>query len=51
MENIHTLNELMIERITAKDSFIPLGKAAYQVLPSAEEIVDKVIEMVGEHHG
>jgi 2-oxoisovalerate dehydrogenase E1 component len=35
-------NEKMIKakRITAKDSFIPLGAAAYHVLPSTQEIVD-----------
>ncbi|NMP30193.1 MFS transporter [Thalassotalea sp. M1531] len=35
-----------VERITAKDSFIPLGSAAYHVLPSSQEIVDKVQVMV-----
>ncbi|GHE91982.1 thiamine pyrophosphate-dependent enzyme [Thalassotalea profundi] len=35
-----------IERICAQDSFIPLGSAAYEVLPSCQEIVDKVTTMV-----
>jgi len=34
-----------IERITAEDSFIPLGKAAYNVLPSSEDIIKSAIEM------
>ncbi|REL25624.1 MFS transporter [Thalassotalea euphylliae] len=33
-----------IKRICAQDSFIPLGSAAYQVLPSTQEIVDTVIK-------
>lgn len=32
-------SSIRISRVTAKDSFIPLGAAAYQVLPSTEEIV------------
>ncbi|XQW84493.1 thiamine pyrophosphate-dependent enzyme [Thalassotalea piscium] len=40
------LNDKGIERICAHDSFIPLGSAAYEVLPSCQEIVDKVTEMV-----
>ena len=31
-----------VKRITAKDCFIPLGSAAYHVLPSTQEIVDTV---------
>ena len=34
-----------IERITAEDSFIPLGQAAYNVLPSANDIVETVEKM------
>lgn len=34
-----------IKRITASDSFIPLGAAAYQVLPSVDDIVDAAIEV------
>ena len=33
-------------RITAKDSFIPLGEAANLVLPSREEIVEKSLRLV-----
>ncbi|MDT0594564.1 thiamine pyrophosphate-dependent enzyme [Glaciecola petra] len=32
-----------LSRICAQDSFIPLGKAAYEVLPSCEQIIDKVL--------
>lgn len=32
-------SSIKISRVTAKDSFIPLGAAAYQVLPSTDEIV------------
>ncbi|MGB1198888.1 MAG: dehydrogenase E1 component subunit alpha/beta [Thalassotalea sp.] len=35
-----------IERICAQDSFIPLGSAAYEVLPSCQDIVDKATQMV-----
>ncbi|MFT4924439.1 MAG: 2-oxoisovalerate dehydrogenase E1 component [Phenylobacterium sp.] len=35
----------VIQRITAEDSFIPLGSAAYAVLPSTEEIVNTAIAM------
>ncbi|WP_448212837.1 dehydrogenase E1 component subunit alpha/beta [Colwellia sp. MEBiC06753] len=38
--------DINISRITAKDSFIPLGAAAYHVLPSTQQIVNKVIELV-----
>lgn len=31
----------LIERITAEDSFIPLGSASYEVLPDTQQIVDK----------
>ncbi len=34
-----------IERITGYDSFIPLGSAAYQVLPSADDIVRAAVRM------
>ena len=39
------LNNKPIERICAQDSFIPLGSAAYEVLPSCQEIVEKVEAM------
>ncbi|WP_299082734.1 alpha-ketoacid dehydrogenase subunit alpha/beta [uncultured Paraglaciecola sp.] len=35
-----------IERITAHDSFIPLGTASYQVLPSCELIVEQAKNML-----
>lgn len=38
----------VIKRITAHDSFIPLGSAAYAVLPSTEEIVTTAVELVGQ---
>jgi len=34
-------------RITAEDSFIPLGSAANHVLPSAKGIVDAALSLVG----
>lgn len=39
-----------VKRITAKDSFIPLAKAAYHVLPGVEEIISGVNELVGGSH-
>jgi 2-oxoisovalerate dehydrogenase E1 component len=36
-----------IERLTAHDSFIPLGTASYEVLPSCELIVEQAKRMVG----
>ncbi|MFT6776313.1 MAG: 2-oxoisovalerate dehydrogenase E1 component [Paraglaciecola sp.] len=36
-----------IERLTAHDSFIPLGTASYKVLPSYELIVEQAKRMVG----
>jgi 2-oxoisovalerate dehydrogenase E1 component len=33
-------------RITAYDSFIPLGSAAYEVLPSVEDIIDAALGAV-----
>jgi 2-oxoisovalerate dehydrogenase E1 component len=38
-----------IQRITAEDSFIPLGAASYAVLPSCEQIVEKVQDMLGQN--
>ncbi|GAA5139649.1 thiamine pyrophosphate-dependent enzyme [Thalassotalea piscium] len=40
------LSSKPIERICAQDSFIPLGSAAYEVLPSCQDIVDKVSQMI-----
>ena len=34
-----------IKRVTASDSFIPLGAAAYEVLPSVENIVTAATEI------
>lgn len=36
------------KRITAQDSFIPLGAAAYHVLPSTQEIVDTAKALVNK---
>ena len=36
-----------VSRLTADDSFIPLAKAAYYVLPSVEGIVEKARELMG----
>ena len=43
-------DEKMIKtkRITAKDSFIPLGAAAYSVLPSTQQIVDTATALVNK---
>jgi 2-oxoisovalerate dehydrogenase E1 component len=38
--------KIEVKRITAKDSFIPLGAAAYHVLPSTQEIVDTAKALV-----
>ncbi len=32
-------------RLTAEDSFIPLGPAAYEVLPSVEKIIDAAVKL------
>ena len=42
----HQLEPPIIERITAEDCFIPLGTASYEVLPSCEQIVSKVEQMM-----
>jgi 2-oxoisovalerate dehydrogenase E1 component len=40
-----------ISRVTGHDSFIPLGSAAYEVLPSKEEIVHQAMALLGiERH-
>jgi 2-oxoisovalerate dehydrogenase E1 component len=41
-----TRNKVKISRITAHDSFIPLGSAAYHVLPSTEQIVEEALLLV-----
>ncbi len=40
-----------ISRITAKDSFIPLGAAAYHVLPSEQEIIDETVALANKTGG
>jgi 2-oxoisovalerate dehydrogenase E1 component len=42
-----TRNKVKISRITAHESFIPLGSAAYHVLPSTEQIVEEALRLVG----
>lgn len=37
-----------VDRIVAKDSFIPLGSAAYKVLPTKEDIVNYLQEHLGQ---
>ena len=34
-------------RVTSADSFVPLGPAAYEVLPSEENIIDAALSLVG----
>ncbi|CAB0151509.1 Pyruvate dehydrogenase E1 component subunit beta [Pseudidiomarina piscicola] len=52
-ELITTLHEryhgkFAIQRLTAEDSFIPLGQAAYSVLPSSDAITDLALSMLEE---
>jgi len=35
-----------VSRLNAEDSFIPLGKAAYSVLPSTEQIIDQANQLL-----
>lgn len=37
-----------LSRITAEDSFIPLGAAAYAVLPSKQQIIEKVQQLLNK---
>lgn len=37
-----------LSRLCAQDSFIPLGAAAYTVLPSAQQIIDQALQLLGE---
>ncbi|WP_286265038.1 dehydrogenase E1 component subunit alpha/beta [Thalassotalea atypica] len=37
------LQQRHTKRVTAKDCFIPLGSAAYQVLPSVEDIIEAAV--------
>jgi 2-oxoisovalerate dehydrogenase E1 component len=41
-------DRITVSRITAHDSFIPLGTAAYHVLPSTNQIVEQALKMVGK---
>jgi 2-oxoisovalerate dehydrogenase E1 component len=45
-ESEQTQNQVKISRITAHDSFIPLGSAAYKVLPSTQQIVQEGLALV-----
>lgn len=45
LKNDHLLELIKITRITAEDSFIPLGPAADHVLPSVKNIIDSVLEI------
>ncbi|MEW6989246.1 dehydrogenase E1 component subunit alpha/beta [Colwelliaceae bacterium 6441] len=42
-------NSENVQRLCAKDSFIPLGSAAYHVLPSKEDIVNVASKMCSSH--
>lgn len=48
VESESTRNKVKISRITAHDSFIPLGSAAYHVLPSTQQIVEEALLLVGK---
>ncbi|KUM51493.1 thiamine pyrophosphate-dependent enzyme [Rheinheimera sp. EpRS3] len=37
-----------LSRLCAQDSFIPLGAAAYAVLPSAQQIIDQALQLLDE---
>ena len=40
--------EKEVHRITAEDSFIPLGAAAHHVLPSGKQILEKALAVLGK---
>jgi 2-oxoisovalerate dehydrogenase E1 component len=44
----HKPNWYQLSRLCAQDSFIPLGAAAYTVLPSVAQIIEKSLVLVGE---
>ncbi len=44
-------HSIVLDRITAEDSFIPLGSASYEVLPDTQSIVDKVSQMCAKQNG
>lgn len=45
-QNKDILNNIKLHRLTADDSFIPLGPAAECVLPSVQSIKDKIITII-----
>lgn len=45
---VNESNIIPTKRITAQDSFIPLGAAAYHVLPSTQQIVDTAKALVNK---
>ena len=48
LEHDKDFSKRKVERLTAHDSFIPLGAASYQVLPSCELIVQQAKNMVAK---
>ncbi|PWW10465.1 MULTISPECIES: thiamine pyrophosphate-dependent enzyme [Pseudidiomarina] len=46
----HLPGSFHIKRLNAADSFIPLGAAAYTVLPSCTDIVTQALAMLEQHH-
>ena len=46
----HQPGSFHIKRLNAADSFIPLGAAAYTVLPSCTDIVTQALAMLEQHH-
>ena len=47
-ENVPELASKKLMRICAQDSFIPLGSAAYHVLPSVDDIVTSAQSLVNQ---
>ncbi len=45
----HKPNWYQLSRLCAQDSFIPLGSAAYTVLPSVAQIIEQSILLLGEN--
>ncbi|GAB5379555.1 MAG: alpha-ketoacid dehydrogenase subunit alpha/beta [Aliiglaciecola sp.] len=48
MEESQPKQKISCARVTAEDSFIPLGTASYEVLPSKENIIDAAKNLVNE---
>lgn len=46
LEHDKAFSNRQVERLTAHDSFIPLGAASYQVLPSCELIIERAKKML-----